>query len=109
MLYLRLALSSYYVYALSAVWVGVEAYLLIFSIGGVIEAYLDTGEDQDLTGFIFCLILAPIASVTAVFIQHMRLEAKLRINIESLKNADEASFSYLVALIPHDGHSPDKP
>ena len=103
MLYLRLALASYYVRLLSAIWAGIEAYLLIFSIGGVIEAYLDTGEDQDLTGFVFCLILGPIASVTAVFIQYMRLEAKLRTNIETLKNPDEW-LTYLTTVIPLINH-----
>lgn len=103
MLYLRLALASYYVRLLAAVWAGIEAYLLIFSIGGVIEAYLDTGEDQDLTGFIFCLILAPIASTTAVFVLHMRLEAKLRTNVETLKNPDEW-LSYLTTVIPLINH-----
>lgn len=89
MLYLRLALENYYVYVLTAMWVAIEAYLLIFSIGGVIEAYLDTGNEQDYTGFIFCFILAPIASIAAVFIYNMRVEAKLRTSIENLKNSEE--------------------
>jgi hypothetical protein len=92
MLYLRLAIGNYYVSLLTSVWVAIESYLLIFSIGGVIEAYLDTGTEQDYTGFIFCLILSPIASVAAVFIYSMRLEAKLRTNIETLKNSEEVGY-----------------
>lgn len=103
MVYLRLAFQSYYVVLLSSVWSAIEAFLFIFSIGGVIEAYLDTGNDQDLTGFIFCLILAPIASVTAVFIQRMRLEARLRANLDSLKNHEEW-LAYLTTVIPLINH-----
>lgn len=82
-------MKSYYNMNIKMVWIAIEAYVLIFTIGGVVQAFLDTDEEKDLTGFIFCLVLAPICSVACVFIAKVRLEMKLEEGIDSLRKGEE--------------------
>ncbi len=89
MLYLRISMETYYNRTIKNVWVFIEAFILIFSIGGVIEAFLDTDSEKDLTGFIFCLVLGPIAGVAALFASRVRLEISLETNLEDLKKEED--------------------
>ena len=99
LLYLRINLDSYYSRTVSSLWICIEAYILIFALGGVIEAFLDTDGEKDLTGFLFCLLLAPIASLAALFIARMRHESKLTKDIELFKKNEEV-LEYLVTVLP---------
>lgn len=103
LLYLRISMETYYSHKVEEFWVAIEGYILIFSLGAVIQAFLDTDGEKDLTGFIFCFLLAPIASVASVFVGRMRLEKKLKVDLDILKKSEEW-LDYLVQVIPLIAH-----
>lgn len=90
-LYLRIAVDNDFNRSILKMAVAIEGYILVFTIGGVLHAFLDTAENKALTGFFFCFVLAPISSTVCVYILGLRLGVILEQEIEVLRKKDDVS------------------